>query len=100
MFSGCDQHRLASLLCLAVAVNGHSCRKCHYVSDFGCPRLRQYLQAFRMHTSVGRSGSPALRPWPPQSSLDMIIADLTLYEWWWITGLVLCPLDCGSECGE
>ena len=33
MFSGCDQQCLASLLCLAVAVNGHSCRKCHSVSD-------------------------------------------------------------------
>ena len=80
MLSGCDQQSLASLLCLAVAVSGHSCRKCHKVSDFGWPRLRQYLQTLRMHTSVGRWGSPALRPCPPHRSLDMIIDDLMPYE--------------------
>ena len=35
MLSGCDQQSFASLFCLAVAVNGHSCRKCHRVSDIG-----------------------------------------------------------------
>ena len=35
MLSGCDQQSFASLFCLAVAVSGHSCRKCHRVSDFG-----------------------------------------------------------------
>ena len=77
-FSGWDQHCFASASCLAVAVSGQSCRKCHNVSAFGCPMLRQNLQAFLMHTSVGRTGSPALRPWPPQSSLDMVMAGSTL----------------------
>ena len=54
MLSGCDQQSFAALFCLAVAVSGQSCRKCHRVSDIGWPWLRQKVHAFRMHTSVGR----------------------------------------------
>ncbi len=77
-FSGWAQHCFASLPCRAMAVSGQSCRKCHKVSAFGWPKLRQKLHAFRMHTSVGRTGSPALRPWPPQSSREMVMADTAL----------------------
>ena len=80
MLSGCDQQSFASLFCLAVAVSGHSCRKCHRVSDVGRPWLRQYVHALRMQTSVGRWGSPALRPCPPHSSLDIVTDALLLID--------------------
>ena len=99
-FSGWAQHSLASLLCRAMAVSGQSCRKCHSVSAFGWPKLRQNLHAFRMHTSDGRTGSPALRPCPPQSSLEMVMADTSLMEWWWTIRLMSCPYGWASVLGE
>ena len=99
-FSGWAQHSLDSLLCRAMAVSGQSCRKCHSVSAFGWPKLRQNLHAFRMHTSDGRTGSPALRPCPPQSSLEMVMADTSLMEWWWTVRLMSCPYGWASVLGE
>ena len=88
---GWAQHSFASLSCLTAAVSGHSCRKCHRVSDVGRPWLRQYVHALRMHTSVGRWGSPALRPCPPHSNLEIVIDALLLIDWWWRSLFMSCP---------
>ena len=69
IFSGWPQISLTSLLCLAIAISGHWCRKYHNVSTLGWPRLRQNLHALRVQTSVDRIGSPALSPCPRRGVL-------------------------------
>ena len=69
ILSGWPQISLTSLLCLAIAISGHWCRKYHNVSTLGWPRLRQNLHALRVQTSIDRIGSPALSPCPRRGVL-------------------------------